>query len=234
MSQLVPEELLASSKKILFITHLAIGDFTYLQNYFKLFAEKYPHIKIDLWIDEVRRTRCFWCWGEMKNYVLCDWVKECGLFNKIYYGTYSWGRFHRVVYDVRLEEYPIVISLCTLRSRFYLKYARKIAKHGFVSGVVYERHEKLRLAKALDSYFLISSSRKKSHASFTYQEWFERLFGLSVSPVQREPFIDIPREWISYGKLKFTQWGIKKSAMKKWFLLTLLQKMRCGVGLSIA
>ena len=34
--------------KILFVSHLAIGDFVYLQNYFKLFAQKYPNLKIDL------------------------------------------------------------------------------------------------------------------------------------------------------------------------------------------
>jgi ADP-heptose:LPS heptosyltransferase len=229
MNQLVPEALLARSKKILFITHLAIGDFTYLQNYFKLFSEKYPHIKIDLWVDEVRRTRCFWYWGGMKNYVLFDWVKTSGLFNKIYFGTYSWGRFYKIFRAARSEEYPIVISLCTLRSRFYVKYSRHVSQDGFVSGVVYERHKKLRSTKKLDSYVLISASEKKSHVSLTYQEWFEKLFGLSVNPVQREPFVHIPKEWVSYGKLKFTQWGIRNKRYEKVVFINSFAKnvLRC-------
>ena len=154
MNQLIPEELLARSKKILFVTHLAIGDFTYLQNYFRLFAEKYPHIKIDLWIDEIRRTRCFWCWGGMKNYVLFDWVKTSGLFNKIYSKTYSWRRFYRAVDDAQLEEYPIVVSLCTVRWKFYVKYARKISPKGFVVGIVYKnkKHKECRLIRQLDAF----------------------------------------------------------------------------------
>ena len=65
---LVSDKQLEKIDKILFITHLAIGDFTYLQNYFKAFKDAYPHITIDLWVDEVRRTRLFWRWNKLKKY----------------------------------------------------------------------------------------------------------------------------------------------------------------------
>ena len=56
MTPLIPAELLQKSDKILFIAHLALGDFTYLQNGFRAFAAAYPHMQIHLWVDEVRRT----------------------------------------------------------------------------------------------------------------------------------------------------------------------------------
>jgi hypothetical protein len=87
--QLIPEELLQRSRKILFISHLAIGDFAYLQNYFLAFSRKYSHLKVDLWVDEVRRTWLFWRWPHLRKYALYDWVEQCPCFNKIYRRTYS-------------------------------------------------------------------------------------------------------------------------------------------------
>ena len=45
----IPSDLLRKSDKILFIAHLALGDFTYLQNFFQRFSQAYPHLKIHLW-----------------------------------------------------------------------------------------------------------------------------------------------------------------------------------------
>ena len=55
-TQLVPADLLAKADKILFVAHLALGDFTYMQNSFRAFAQAYPNIQMHLWIDELRRT----------------------------------------------------------------------------------------------------------------------------------------------------------------------------------
>jgi ADP-heptose:LPS heptosyltransferase len=165
----------------------------------------------------------------MKHYVLFDWVKASGLFNNVYTGTYSWSRFNNVVRQTQDEQYQIVVSLCTLRSRFYSKYTRKIAGVGFATGVVYPRHKNLRVMQNLDAFHELSPGEKKSHASLEYQEWFEKLFGLSVNEKQREPFIDIPKEWVSYGKLKFTQWGIKKDRYEKVIFINAFAKnaLRC-------
>lgn len=213
MKPLVPEELLKSSNKILFITHLAIGDFTYLQTFFKAFSKQYPHIKIDLWVDEVRRTRLFWQWKHLKKYVLFDWISECGLFNKIYSETYSWGRFYEQQALAKNEEYPIVVSLCDLRSHFYAKVARTISPGGFVAAVVKEKYQNKISTNLVDGIILFSPSNEKEkfHVSKSHKEWFEKLFGAYKAESEWVPFIDIPREWVSYAKLKFTQWGIAPS-----------------------
>ena len=53
---LVPPGLLAGASRILFVTHLAIGDFTYMQACLRAFARAHPHVRIHLWVDERRRT----------------------------------------------------------------------------------------------------------------------------------------------------------------------------------
>src|SRR5438046_884550 len=71
---LVDPELLRQSAKILFIAHLALGDFTYLQACFQALARAYPHLKIHLWVDERRRTSRAAEWAHLKKYALYDWL----------------------------------------------------------------------------------------------------------------------------------------------------------------
>ena len=94
---LIPADVLERADKILFITHLALGDFTYLQNYFQAFAQQYPHIKMHIWVDEVRRTRCFWRWKYLKAYALYDWLAAVPFVQKVYNQTYSPGLYKKSI-----------------------------------------------------------------------------------------------------------------------------------------
>lgn len=250
IDSLVPEALLSRSKKILFVTHLAIGDFTYLQNCFSAFKKKYPHIKIDLFIDEVRRTRLFWDWKHLKKYSLIDWISEAStqdgskkLFNKVYSGTYSWRRFKNSFQEAKCEEYPIVVSLCVLRMKWYAKIARRISKKGFVVGLADKKYGD-RGFRCFDACIDLSgfeesapkvffkggqkkvdsSSRVVPHVSQKFQRWFKRFFDLSFSHEDKLPFIQIPKKWISYGKLCFVKWGITQEGAKKVVFLNIFAK----------
>ena len=132
---LVPADLLKKSDKILFIAHLALGDFTYLQNCFQAFAQAHPHIKIHLWVDEVRRTRDTAQWEHLKKYSLYDWVASCPFFDKVYTRTYSPALYDESIREARQQTYPIVVSLATLRPHLYASLARAIAPKGFVAGM---------------------------------------------------------------------------------------------------
>src|SRR5437016_13322405 len=94
---LIPAELLNKSDKILFIAHLALGDFTYLQNCFRAFAAAYPHIKVHLWVDEVRRTSDSTQWTHLRKYSLYDWTANCPFFDKTYHATYSPGLYQESI-----------------------------------------------------------------------------------------------------------------------------------------
>jgi heptosyltransferase III len=207
--QLIPEELLQRSRKILIITHLAIGDFAYLQNYFLAFSQKYPHLKMDLWIDDVRRTWRFWSWAHLKKYVLYDWVEQCPCFNKIYRRTYSPPALWASLGEARSEHYPIVITLATLRPHRYARLAWFISPSGFIVGMVKRTRPWMVIKNhafgLLDGH--LSEERSSlppiSHVTDMYSHWFERLCNLTLPPDQRMPFITVPAEWVDRAEKRF-------------------------------
>ena len=189
-------------KRILFIAHLAIGDYTYLQMFFKKLKEIYPDLVVDIFIDDVRKSTKFWKWGNYKNYILYDWVEESSYFNKIYKDTNSFWGFRRSVKEARKENYPIVISLGTLRPKKYAKLARKISPRGFVVGMKHKRYNHL---KALD--LQIESIRPSGswHITEVYAQWFKTLFGVDMGKDEFKPEINFPNEWFDYGERYFAK-----------------------------
>lgn len=212
--QLVGPELLKKADKILFVTHLALGDFTYLQNCFAAFARSYPHIKVHVWVDEVRRTRCPWRWKHLKSYALYDWLAACPFVTKIYNQTYSPALLKSSITQAQQEKYPIVVSLATLRPALYARLVRSICPEGFALGMQGKTRffniVQRRAYKKLDARFVIKPTQPGSHISDTYAHWFLTLFGINVEQAQRFPFVTIPKEWLSFAKLRFLKWGIDK------------------------
>lgn len=210
--QIIPSDLLKKSGKVLFITHLALGDFTYLQSFFAAFAKQYPHLKIDLWVDEVRRTKDATKWPYLKKYALYDWVKACPFFNYVYQETYNPDLFEQSLRLAQKEQYPIVISLTNIRPHFYAHLARKISVNGFTVGLknkmgLFQLHHHLAYQK-LDA--VIPSFKKKSpyHITDVYASWFEAVGGVTLPMQDRMPFLDIPFEWMQYATHQFKQWHI--------------------------
>ena len=215
MSQtLIPSELLQKSDKILFIAHLALGDFTYLQNYFQAFARAYPHLKVHLWVDEVRRTDDAAQWEHLKKYALYDWVEACPFFDKVYRKTYSPALYQESIREAQQEHYPVVVSLATLRPHLYAGLARSICPDGLVIGMkkdvkFFQPHHLLayrKLDAAIPPYKVDRSNTE--HISDVYAHWFEQIAGLTVAAAERFPFVDIPPQWQQYAQEKLTSWGV--------------------------
>lgn len=176
---------LSKHSKILFLTHLALGDFTYLQPFFQALAQQYPHLKIDLWIERIQWAG-FLSGRAKRNHILHDWLDRTSYLNKIYSGESAWQLMHQA----RKENYEIIVPLCTIKQRLYRRYAKKISPKGMIATS------------------LRPKDYKHMHISQFYKIWFEKLF--SLKNVDATPFINIPREWVSYGKLKCMQWGVGK------------------------
>lgn len=226
MQQLIPPHVIASADKVLFITHFAIGDFVYWQNYLQAFAQQYPHLKIDVWVDEVRRSRLFWRWNALKKYSLYDWLESCPWVHTLYRETYSPGRLRASIKKAQQERYPLVVSLATLRSHEYAQLGRTISPKGFVVGmatltkpfqfVQKACYKKLTASlKIEDLVFQVRQEQEELggdgyHISDLYAKKFRCLFGLTLEPHQRVPFVDIPRKWQSFALLRFLKWGIDK------------------------
>lgn len=216
---LLPAPLLQKSDKILFIAHLALGDFTYLQNCFQAFAQAYPHLTIDLWVDEVRRTSDQAQWEHLKKYALYDWVASCPFFNKIYRNTYSPALLQESIKAAQAERYPLVVSLATLRPHLYAGLARQISPQGFVAGMskrvtFFQPHHLLAYRK-LDATIAPAHG---GHITAVYADWFRQLCGLEVAEAARFPFVQIPPAWHAGAERQLADWGFAPRGGKLVFV----------------
>lgn len=183
--------------RVLFIVHLAIGDFTYLQNCFKKLKDRYPDLKIDLFIQDVRMTDDPQKWESLKNYILYEWVEQSGLFNKLYY-AYSPAIYEESIESAKAEKYPYVISLGDLRSQNYSALARTIAQKNIALGINIKTHlfsftDKQALKK-LD-FRIKDLTDRSTHISQKFAYWFEQFADISFSQDDLYPFIKIPEKW---------------------------------------
>ncbi|WP_051156258.1 glycosyltransferase family 9 protein [Herbaspirillum huttiense] len=210
----IPPQLLQQSDKILIIAHLALGDFTYLQNFLQAFARANPHLKVHLWVDEVRRTSDPAQWKHLGKYSLYDWVAACPFFDKIYTRTYSPALYQESIEEAQREHYPIVVSLATLRPHLYAGLARSISPDGLVIGMkkrvkFYQPHHQLayrKLNAAIPPYSVDRANPQ--HISDVYAHWFHQLSGLEVGAGERFPFVDIPPQWHAWSSEQLQQWGV--------------------------
>jgi ADP-heptose:LPS heptosyltransferase len=212
-SPLLTPELLRKSNKILFIAHLALGDFTYLQNCFAAFKKAYPHLEVHIWVDEVRRTADEKQWPQLEKYALYDWLAACPFFSKVYTKTYSPQLFEASLAEARAEHYPIVVSLATLRPHMYAGIARSIAPNGFVVGMrapfsLLAPHHLLAW-RQLDATLSPNPLHAVPghHISDVYADWFRALTGLVIAPAERLPFVLVPPAWQADARARLAAWG---------------------------
>lgn len=216
--QLISPELLRKSDKILFVAHLALGDFTYMQNCFRAFARAYPHIRMHLWVDEVRRTPDESKWPHLKKYALYDWVRATGMFERVYDQTYSPQLYRDSIVQAQAENYPIVVSFAVLARHLYAELVRKLSPDGFV--VAQKKRVRLldirkHLAyRKLDAFIPAykSSELHGEHISALYASWFEQLFGISTSEQERFPYVDIPPAWQQRAQADLAARGVPAGA----------------------
>lgn len=215
--QLVPAELLRKADKILFVAHLALGDFTYMQNCFRAFQRAYPNIRMHLWVDEVRRTADASQWEHLRKYALYDWVRACGMFDRIYDQTYSPQLYAQSIEQARAEDYPVVVSFAVLRRHLYAELVRKLSPRGFVVG----QKKRVRLLdirkhlayRKLDAFIPAYASRgQEQHISAIYAGWFESLFGLTIPAADRFPYVELPAQWLQRARSDLDAQGIAAAA----------------------
>lgn len=216
LESLVPQELLQKSDKILFVAHLALGDFTYLQNCFRAFVRAYPHIRVHLWVDETRRTKDATQWEHLRKYSLYDWIDDCGLFDKVYKETYSPALLARSINEAQRQHYPIVVSLAVLQRHFYAALIHKLSPDGFT--VAQKKRvrpwdiPKHLIYRKLDAFIpaYVARAADLPHISAIYAGWFRTLFSLEMSAEERFPFVHISQRWRDYAERQFTTWEFSK------------------------
>ena len=236
--------------KVLFIIHLAIGDFSYLQSAFRALKKHYPHLKIDLFVVESRCTDDATKWPLLKGDVIYDWLENCGLFNKVYRKNYAPVLFKEAILEAKKEQYPLIISFGDVHSEPTERYAREMAaENTVVAGLKLHINwyrlkyqlSKRELWKKLDITFNSIPMKKGRHISDLFNHWFKQIGGFDIPKKDRLPYIEIPKEWeekTSYKLKKFQQFPdqpivfinyLAKDPNRTWKLeqaLSLIEKMQ--------
>ena len=192
------------NSRVIFLIHLAIGDFAYLQSAFRALKKQYPHLKIDLFVIESRCTTDESKWPLLKNDVIYDWLENCGLFNKVYRQNYAPHLFKKAIDEVKKENYPLIISFGDVHSEPTELYARQMAgKDSIVVGLKlhinwyrlkYQLYKR-KLWKNLDFTFSSIPMKKGRHISDLFAHWFKEFANIDIPKIDRLPYIDIPEKW---------------------------------------
>lgn len=215
MNQLIPAPLLAKAKKILFVTHLAIGDFTYMQMCFRALKRAHPHLEIHLWVDERRRSGNPADWPRLQNYSLYNWLAASPCIDRIYNQTYSPALHAQSIAEAQREAYPIVLSLTHMACHRYARLTREISPQGFIVGLAKQKYRFFELSKKLsilkfDATIPLYESQERNvpHVSDIYAQWFSSAFGIDIPKPDRYPEIDIPNQWQRYARAQFASWQL--------------------------
>lgn len=200
MVTLITKEQLNKSKNILFIVHLAIGDYAYLQNGLFAFHQKYPHLLIDLFIDEGRRTPDPSKWEGLSHYILYDWVRSCGFINKAYDKTFSPQGYQNSIAEAKACQYSIVCALTTLSQHHYAQLALEISQNKSITIATKKRtsffkFKRREIYKRLTGTIPIFIPKNNYHISDVYAYWFRVLADINLTKKERYPFINIPEKW---------------------------------------
>lgn len=200
-SPLVPEQTLRSAKRILYMTHLAIGDFTYQRVLLKKLKHTYPNLAIDIWIDDCRDKPKAWHQG--RNMTLVQWLKSEPFLDNVYPIARSNAERAEMIKTARQQHYDVVFFVAQQRSERYAKIARDIAPQGTVVGsrAISRLHPKAWLAFGkLDGYFPLSPKQEANlHISEVFATRFEQCLAMRISD---EEFasgfeLDVPATFLS-------------------------------------
>ncbi|HBS47726.1 TPA: hypothetical protein DEO28_05180 [Candidatus Dependentiae bacterium] len=181
-----------SSKKTLFITHLAIGDFLYMQPYFKKLTEKLSFLKIDLCVDESRGKSSFWFnffKKPQQSNAVVEWAKKSNIFDIVYHVTSNPKSKKEFLQKAAAENYIQVISFGCLRPWVYNDYTEKISKSAFKAGI---RSNEEKYDRNLNMF--LKDSLPNCHITDLYGFWFERLFNFKLKDEEKLPQIEIDKK----------------------------------------
>lgn len=200
---LISEEQLKGAKRVLYMTHLAIGDFVFQGVYLEALKARFPHLQLDIWIDDCRNKAKVWHQG--RNDTLVQWLSAQPFIGEVYpIAESSVGR-DKLVEQARRAGYDIVFFIASQRSESYAKYARRITPNGLAVGSRSRPRNKwlskLWYFSRLDGVFDLDKQPESGalHISQRYQERFEACVGplFNSKAEKRQLQIAVPEQFKS-------------------------------------
>ena len=129
MTPLISHQQLTDAKRLLYMTHLAIGDYIYQGIWLKALKNKYPHLEIDVWFDDCRRKPHSWAAG--RNQTLGEWLEAEGSFERIYPIVSNIDERKAQIAAAGQRNHDLIVFVGKNRSEQFAKIARQISSTAF-------------------------------------------------------------------------------------------------------
>jgi ADP-heptose:LPS heptosyltransferase len=226
MKSLISKEKLSQSKRLLYMTHMAMGDYVYQRMFLKRLQEVYPHLHIDLWFDNCSSKEG--AWNLERSKTLTQWFKEEPFLHHLYPVAASLQEREEMIARAQQEQYDIIIFSVDLWCEDYARVARRISKEAYIVGTLLRLHlkilEKIKTFKGCNNFICASSSMNntKLHITEFYQRRFERLLGLKTTQEEIRPVLDVPEYWQKHMRVWLEKEKQKNYATQKTVFINYL------------
>ncbi|AWL10560.1 hypothetical protein HMF8227_00052 [Saliniradius amylolyticus] len=126
-------QIFPKATKVLYMSHLAIGDYIYQRTFLQQVRQKYPQLQLDIWLDDFRPRPKAWSAGRAS--LLKGWLESESFIDRVYPLAKDEAHRQQLLQMARSNGYDAVFFIATARSSYYAKYARFIADKSYCSGL---------------------------------------------------------------------------------------------------
>ncbi|WP_394129185.1 glycosyltransferase family 9 protein [Shewanella maritima] len=189
---------LQQCKRMLFVSPVALGDFLYLKTFLAAVKARYPHIELDLWLDDNRCNQDSWRLSRSK--ILQQWMQAEDTFTQTFGCTDSTQAMSKQVDQAKTRQYDMVVCHSVSKSKQFSKMARQICPNGLVVSSIPKSasagiFNALLFRHSNHTYVLNEADLDKNHhITDRYNLIFNRIFGIELNKDQLMPNMVIPNE----------------------------------------
>lgn len=180
MNQLAKQHF-EKAKKVLYMSHLALGDYIYQRGYLAQLKQAYPQIQLDVWFDDFRNKKKVF--HDSRSDFLSHWISQEQFVQNIYPIANSQKQRDALVAKAKKQQYDIVIFIGTVRSGKFSKYARKIGCNAsYCAGVISEKRwrlDELLFTHRLDKVITNQEDDTSTNIRNRYRRQFIQLTGVN-------------------------------------------------------
>ncbi|WDE11314.1 glycosyltransferase family 9 protein [Thalassomonas haliotis] len=200
---LISPQQFQQAKRLLFMSPLALGDFLYLKTFLGKIKTEYPHLELDIWLDDNRNNRQ--SWRLLRSRTIEQWIEEEKDFTRSYGCCDSPGRQRQQINLAQKLNYDLVIIQGGNRGRHYSALARDISPYAFIAA--YKGGS--RYYGLLDTWDFRHSDKtyqlnKKTlpenyHVTDRYYQIMRAIAGITLMPADLMPVLKLPQLPLSYA-----------------------------------
>ena len=173
--------------KLLYMSHLALGDYIYQGPFLKALTHCHSNIQLDIWLDDCRHNKKDWHAG--RSQALVQWLSSESHINYVYPIPSNMTGLNKQIQQAKLTDYDAIVYVATQRNAEFAKTAVKIANRGKVFGTIpvsmLDRLIYHFVYKKLDGQIHLNNINEYDHISDFYQDVFQQLFAIHINQNQR-------------------------------------------------